>query len=411
MFFGGILFRVIFWELLRVFLLSVTGLTGLFVVAGVVQQSSQLGLGISQIMRIIPLIVPSSLPYTIPATVLFASCVVYGRIAHDNEAVVLKAAGVDLLALLSPAITLGIIATVVTFSLSYQIIPETQRELQMELLRDPEEMFYNVLKRERMYRGSAGVAWDVYVEEVKDRRLLNVVAKRRAKDYTPTEPKYQQVARTKEARLIIDTVKDKIAIDSRGWKIDGDNLRGEIELREPPEIGLPDRFRKESLKNDFKVRSTAIDWENLRVYASEWYADARKAYEKSDALRDDPAMEPQLTAEERLKQIQHYREVGKFYDRTARTLELEFYMRPALAFGCLCFAVIGCPVGLWANRADYLSTFVICFLPTIVIYYPILLSGGGMARDGSIPLPVGVWTANAVAVSAAFILTWRLIRR
>ena len=39
------------------------------------------------------------------------------------------------------------------------------------------------------------------------------------------------------------------------------------------------------------------------------------------------------------------------------------------------------------------------------------MSGGGLARDGKVPVPVGVWAANAVAAVAAVLLMWRLIRR
>ena len=89
----GILNRMIFWELVRVFLLALTGLTGLFLVGGIIQQATQYGVSGQQLLRIVPLLIPNSLPYTIPATMLFATCVVYGRLAHDNEAVALKAAG------------------------------------------------------------------------------------------------------------------------------------------------------------------------------------------------------------------------------------------------------------------------------------------------------------------------------
>jgi lipopolysaccharide export system permease protein len=90
---------------------------------------------------------------------------------------------------------------------------------------------------------------------------------------------------------------------------------------------------------------------------------------------------------------------------------LEWYMRPALAFGCVVFALIGCPVGMWANRGDYLSIFVVCFLPTLFSYYPLLLSGAGLARDGKVSLLSGVWAANAIGLFAALILTWRLVKR
>src|SRR5947208_16360294 len=129
---GSILNRMIFWELVRVFLLSLVSLTGLFLMAGLIQQAAQLGLGLYQILRAIPLFVPSTLPYTIPATTLFASCVVYGRLSHDNEVVAIKAAGVHLFTVLRPALLLGLVTTAITGGLYYAVIPVTQQRLQQE---------------------------------------------------------------------------------------------------------------------------------------------------------------------------------------------------------------------------------------------------------------------------------------
>jgi lipopolysaccharide export system permease protein len=50
-------------------------------------------------------------------------------------------------------------------------------------------------------------------------------------------------------------------------------------------------------------------------------------------------------------------------------------------------------------------------LPTVFVYYPLLLSGGGLAKEGKIPMVVGVWAANVVVGLAAVVLTFRLIRR
>jgi lipopolysaccharide export system permease protein len=86
-------------------------------------------------------------------------------------------------------------------------------------------------------------------------------------------------------------------------------------------------------------------------------------------------------------------------------------MRPALALGCMVFALIGCPVGMWANRADYLSAFVTCFLPTVCVYYPLLLAGSNMGRDGKVSMPVGVFLSDGVVGVAAIYLTFKLIKR
>src|SRR5438034_1324200 len=118
----GLLYRMIFWELVKVFLFTLTGLTGLFLIGLVVQQASAMGLSAGQTLQVIPLLVPMTFPYTIPATTLFASCVVYGRLANDNEVVAMKAAGLDPLTLMRPAIALGVVMALVTAPLEDAVI-------------------------------------------------------------------------------------------------------------------------------------------------------------------------------------------------------------------------------------------------------------------------------------------------
>ena len=93
----GMMNRLLFWELLKVFTISLIGLTGILLIPGIIQTSTQMGLSVSQLVRVIPFSIPKMLPWTIPPSTLFASCIVYGRLSSDNEAVALKAAGVDLL--------------------------------------------------------------------------------------------------------------------------------------------------------------------------------------------------------------------------------------------------------------------------------------------------------------------------
>src|SRR5207253_6917454 len=107
------------WELTRVFILSLVGITGIIVLAAIVVEASQRGLGPGQILAAIPLIVPSMLPFIIPPTTLFASCVVFGRLSHDNEIVAIKAAGINVLHVVWPGVLLGLLMSVVTMSLFY----------------------------------------------------------------------------------------------------------------------------------------------------------------------------------------------------------------------------------------------------------------------------------------------------
>src|SRR5215216_1105968 len=100
--------RMIFWDLMKIFLLSLLGLTGILLLAGLVAEASQQGLSPTQILMIIPLLIPSTMPYTIPATTLFATCVVYGRLTADNELLAIRASGVNIFLVIKPALLLGV---------------------------------------------------------------------------------------------------------------------------------------------------------------------------------------------------------------------------------------------------------------------------------------------------------------
>ena len=112
--FGSILHRMILWELIKVFVMSLVGITGILLMAGIVAEASQQGLGPAQILAAIPLLIPSTLPYTIPATTLFACCVVYGRLAADNEILAIKSSGVNILQVVRPGLLLGLAISGVT---------------------------------------------------------------------------------------------------------------------------------------------------------------------------------------------------------------------------------------------------------------------------------------------------------
>src|SRR5258706_15795335 len=120
---GTILQRVIMWELIRIFSITLVSLTALFLLGGLVAEASQRGLAPAQIFSIMPLMVPSMLPYTIPATTLFATCNVYGRLAKDNEITALRPAGVNLWQILPPAVLLRVLATAANGALPYDAVP------------------------------------------------------------------------------------------------------------------------------------------------------------------------------------------------------------------------------------------------------------------------------------------------
>src|SRR5262245_53890719 len=138
--------------------------------AGIVAEASRHGLGPSQIFAIIPLIIPSTLPYTIPATTLFATCVVYGRLAHDNEILAIKAAGVNVLKVVWPGVLLGLVMSGVTLGLYYRVIPYTHHLMRSMFLNDVEELLYAMLKKDGQINHPR-LNYAMWVREVHGRKL------------------------------------------------------------------------------------------------------------------------------------------------------------------------------------------------------------------------------------------------
>ena len=408
---GTTLNRLIFFELVKVFLMSLGTVTGLLVTVPLFQQANQMGLTLTQVLEAIPLFVPNMLPYTIPATTLFASCVVYGRLSHDNEVVAIKSAGVHLINILKPALVLGVITTVVTAGLYHTIIPLSQQLLYKQLLDDPEELLYNMLRRDRCLR-HPNMPWVIYVKDVQGRELIDVVLKKRAKVKNPTTGKedylgYEYTARIHKARLRVDQSEGKLVLDPDRFVIYGENTSGETAKTGEFKMDLPD-----GLNGKDKVRISALTWDDLPVRLAglrEELADVVERREQN-RLAGEATSRPDLRAAAQ-NEDRFFVDQVKTLDRTIRNTEGEFYQRPALAVGCLLFALLGCPVGIWANRADYLSTFVICFLPALFIYYPLQFAGGGLSRDGKVPLWFGYWMANIAIGLIGFGLNSRLLRR
>jgi lipopolysaccharide export system permease protein len=396
--FGTILNRMIFAELVRVFLLALVTLTGLFLLAGLVAEATQRGIAPSQVLMIIPLLIPNTLPYTIPATTLFATCVVYGRLAHDNEITAIKAAGVHLGRLVAPGVLLGVLTAAGTMALYYDFIPRTHHMLRTQVFSDVEELLYTVLKKNGCLQHPK-VKFAMWVRQVQGRRLIDAIFKKVDDNFKG----YTLVARAREASIHYDAARNLIGVDMASVITAGENDAFAGNLTDKRfEVPLPD----ELLGTGYVRRSTDLTWTELLQRRAEMVDEVRKV--RADAACPPP---PDLSPAQVKEMSQAFGNLVMMKEREARAVDAELQMRPALAVGCLCFALIGGPVGIWFSRADYLSAFVSCFLPTVAVYYPLLLCGTNLAKDGRIPAAVGLWAADVAIGIGAVLLYGHVLRR
>jgi lipopolysaccharide export system permease protein len=74
-------------------------------------------------------------------------------------------------------------------------------------------------------------------------------------------------------------------------------------------------------------------------------------------------------------------------------LQTEPHRRWSAGFSCLCFAWVGVPIAIRLRNRDFLTSFFLCFLPILVVYYPLLMFGVHLTKAGTIP-PCSVWVGN-----------------
>src|SRR5262249_20111750 len=166
-----------------------------------------------------------------------ATCVVYGRLAADNEILAIRAAGVNLITVVWPGLLLGLVMSGATMGLYYRTLPYAHYLLRQMVFNDAEELMYSMLARQKSITHSQ-MAYSMWVKGVQGGKLLYPLFKN-------TDPKTGMtvtVAQAREAELRVDVVQKKLLLHMRrGEAVAEDGSHGYFEDRifEAP---LPDSF-------------------------------------------------------------------------------------------------------------------------------------------------------------------------
>jgi lipopolysaccharide export system permease protein len=99
----------------------------------------------------------------------------------------------------------------------------------------------------------------------------------------------------------------------------------------------------------------------------------------------------------------------RFKQTYVHRLRTEPHRRWSSGFSCLCFVLIGAPVAIWLRNSDFLTSFCLCFLPILLIYYPLLLFGVDQAKNGNLPA-VSVWLGNVVLAVLGHVMMRKVFR-
>ncbi len=394
--------RYVLIEILKIFTVSLIALTLLILLIGVGRELLRQGLGPLAILQLLPFVLPIALQFSFPATALFSVCCVYGRMAADGEVATVKASGISPLKILQPAFIFAALLSPIAVYVSDLAVSWGRPGIQRVVLMSIEDVTYRYLKNQRYYKSGRDPSsgFSINVENVVGRKMIRPTVSIRSGGSDPIK------LSAREGELRWDGATEQLVLYVVDTQIEaGSNFRGIIPDEGEFPIPLGDALKAKKLSeqspsavplNLLGRESVAQDNRNHIVVGE---VAAHTGFSIMTCRLDEIASGKGKQLEEKLRSKRK---------RLIR-LQTEPWRRWAWGFSCLFFVFVGAPLAMIAKTSDYWSTFGLCFLPTLLAYYPLFIFGLEQAKDGNLP-PYGVWMGNAVLVMIGTVLITRVRR-
>lgn len=390
--------RHVVGELLKVFLVTLAGMTVLMLIVGVAQEAIRQGLGPEPIIRLVPYAMPNALRFAVPGTILFAVCSVYGRMSASNEITAIKSLGVSPMRIVTPALVLAFLVSLVAVWLNDVAVSWGKKGMQRVILHSVEQIAYGMLRTQRSYTTRQ---FSISVKGVEDRKLVRPMICFNSGDDSPAT-----VLTAREAELQLDQENGLLNV----LLTDGQVAVGdEVTLKFPGktvkhEIPLTEAARKASYSGSVS---------NLPLWRIEPEIEAQEI--EIEQLRQELAIQAayqMLTGDmSGLTSAEWNSEIARLEAARCRLHRLETvpWRRWANGFSCLFFVMVGAPLAIRLRNRDLWTSFAVCFLPILIVYYPLLAYGVDRAKSGDLP-PYSVWLGNVILAIAGLWILRRILR-
>lgn len=391
-----ILTRYILWDVTAVFLATLSAMTVLLFVALIGKEAVENGLGPTPILRMLPYMLPQAMQFAVPGALLMAATSVYGRVSAANEIVAIKALGISPMTMIWPVVGLGTAISFGAVALNDIAVSWGHSGVNRVILESLEDIAYGRL---RTLHSFSTDRLKVNVRDVAGRQLIQPIIQ-----FTSVGGKPPSIIRADAAELAADEENNSITIklynaeaELDGWVI---THPGEFERKFPLEE-FTGRSRDSRTPSYFALSeigpAKAYQSEVIATMKNEMAADVGAALLWGNFSA--------LSQEEWQRRERDLAFRKQWLDR----LRTEPYRRWSNGFSCLGFVLIGAPMAIRRRHGEFWGSFFICFLPILLVYYPMLVGCVDWAKDGVIP-PQAVWLGDVVLALWGAWLMRRVIR-
>jgi lipopolysaccharide export LptBFGC system permease protein LptF len=172
------LHRYIFREVIKVFILATVALTLMMSLGSILRPVQEFGVGPGQVVRLMIYFLPVTLTFVLPMAALFATTLVYGRLANDNELDACKASGISVMSLVYPGFMLAVIVATANLLLSFYIMPAFIHLAENSLKNDARQILFRNIQRKGFYSLPPDGRYRIYADnaDMQNDVLSGVVA-------------------------------------------------------------------------------------------------------------------------------------------------------------------------------------------------------------------------------------------
>ena len=386
--------RYVIFELLKTFLLTLSAMTLMMVLVFLIQEGLREKLSLMAILELIPYVIPSSLSFAIPGTVLFASCIVYGRMSAKNEIVAIKALGIPPSRIIVPGLAIAFLLSLFTVYLNDVAVSWGRRGIYRVVLQSSAQTIYGILKAQGSF--AKGKVY-IDVDAVDGQNLINPYIVRKEESGGQS----LQI-RAEMARIKVDPKSNQLIFQIQNGHVDyGDDFTLAIDREDIP-VPLGDVTKRSSAETSpsglpLHEMPKELRRQIIKVDQEQKLAAVRAAGQM---------LSGNLVGISDSKWNVTTTMLGKSSRRINR-LKAEPWRRWANGFSCLCFVFVGAPLAIRLKKFDFWTNFALVFIPILIVYYPLLMFGVSQAKTGALP-PWIVWLGNAVMLLYGLWLMYRI---
>ena len=392
-----ILTRYILFDLLKVFLFTLLSMTVFVFLVLIGKEAVENGLGLVPILRMVPYLLPQAMQFAVPGTMLLATTSVYGRVAASNEIVAVKSLGITPMVMVWPTL---ILATLVSFGavvLNDVAVSWGRGGVQRVILESLEEIVYGRLRTTGSFSNNK----------------LSVTVKRVAgKDLI--QPTFLLFRGDGETPWTITADRAQIRADQEHTSVSLVLENADMDFGESRKGMMPGTMQYDISLAEFSGQhggARSPSSYSLREIGPS-KAEQKSLISRMNQEMAADAAHAMMTG--RMHELSEAAWQGKERSLSSARNKLyrfntEPHRRWANGFSCLCFVMIGAPMAIRRRHGEFWGSFFACFLPILIVYYPMLVGCLDRAKSGVIP-PQAVWMGNIVLALWGVWLLRRVIR-